>query len=316
MMPAGPTGIVTRPTDDAGRRRCGGSGFTLVEMIVVIAIIVVLVALALPAVSTMWEERKFSAAQTTIQGMLMTARSRAVRASGVESGMLFYVDQSGTQIIVPIEQGLEHSGDIAWENVFQVTTGRSYILPHPIRVVPRYVVEEHRADPEIFSEQELANEDFFEPPAKTDRAQRHRNFFTMVFSAEGQLLVHRDVLIKDDDADEDNLGDITGLTVGYDHDNHQATVEKYYAQDDTVKDMRDEQVIPFLVTDGDRGSDSDVAINFPSVDGLLVYDDSLFKSLGDITQKRAYLLAGAQPFYINRYTGAVIRGPSGENVEP
>lgn len=312
MMPAGPAGIVTRPTDHAGRRRRGGSGFTLIEMIVVIAIIAVLVALALPAVSTMWEERKFAAAQTTIQGMLMTVRSRAVRASGVESGALFYVDQSGTQIIVPIEQDLEHSGDIAWENVFQVTTGRFYTLANPIRAVPRYVVEERRADPEIFSEQELANENFFEPPANTDSAQRHRNFFTMVFSGEGQLLVHRDVLIKDDDADEDNLGDITGLTVGYDHDNHQATVEKYYAQDDTVKDMRDEQAIPFLVTDGDR----DIAINFPSVDGLLVYDDSLFKTLGDSTQKRAYLLAVAQPYYINRYTGAIIRGPSGENVEP
>jgi hypothetical protein len=274
----------------------------------------------------MWEERKLAAAQTTIRGMLMTARSRAVQASGLESGLYFYVDQAGTQYIVPIEQDAEHSGDVAWENVFEVTDGRIYTLPTPLRVVPRYLVEEDGPDVEIFSDEELANDDVFNPPHEGNHAQRHRNFFTMVFSGDGQLLVRRDVLIQDRDEDENNEGDITGWPVGYDYDDDEPTVDKYYAQDDTEAEicpedrgavcLNDEGApkrIPHLIAEE---GESEIALNFPSVDGLLVYDDSLFKSLGDVTQKREYLLEAAQPFYVNRYTGAIIRGPIGENVAP
>ena len=71
-------------------------------------------------------------------------------------------------------------------------------------------------------------------------------------------------------------------------------------------------MLPFLIFDELAG---EVAINFPSVDGLLVYDNSVFRSLDLAEDKRDYLLESAQPFYVNRYTGAIIRGPRGE-VEP
>ena len=56
------------------------------------------------------------------------------------------------------------------------------------------------------------------------------------------------------------------------------------------------------------------AMNFPSVDGLLVYDDSVFvefpaDGVGGVMTQRKYLEQSATPRYITRQTGALIRGP-------
>jgi hypothetical protein len=62
-------------------------------------------------------------------------------------------------------------------------------------------------------------------------------------------------------------------------------------------------------------ADSDgTALNFPSVDGLLVYDESLFAGAGDAKDKRKFLIESGLPFYVHRFTGVVIRGPVGETV--
>ena len=321
------------PTSPRGSaaRTCS---FTLIEMIVVVAIVVILVALILPAANTMWEERKLADAETTIQGMLQTSRAKALQASGVETGMFFFVDNGGVQHIVPIKQGpgeqdLENLGNPAWENVFRVVPGRVYSLPAPMRVVPRYVVEEDPDDEHparVFSEEELARNDFrtLPPDGEVNNAQRHRNFFTMVFSNDGELVVWRDVLIQDADHDGDGEGDTSGLHVDYRLDPPKAPeVYQYYPQnksntpkliDPTINvEPPDERKIPLLVNDVDSDH-AEVAINFPSVDGLLVYNDALLNGIDTASEKRAFLLRTARPFYVNRNTGAVIRGPLGENV--
>ena len=56
-----------------------------------------------------------------------------------------------------------------------------------------------------------------------------------------------------------------------------------------------------------------VAINFPSVDGLLLYDDAVFRRMGDAKSKREFLIRTAQPIYVAGASGLVILGPIAEN---
>lgn len=316
---------------------CAARAFTLVEMVVVLAIILVLLGLLLPAASTLWNERRSAEVINTLKGILMTSRAQAMRTNAVEAGFLAFVDREGVQRLVPIErfdpiEAMEsdefaalNPGDIpairaAHQNVFRITDAPDQILPAPIRVVPRYVIEDEPTTETYkgFSDAELANNDFDWDTATVvfDQAQRHRNFFTMVFSTSGELLVWRDVLIQDADTNDPlddgfGFGDRTGLPVGPGYPEEPTTATYYSTTTNTpqaIDPTGDGTEIPFLVHDN---PDDDVAINFPSVDGLLVYDDSLFGGLPS-AEKRNYLLRSAQPLYVSRWTGAVVRGPVGE----
>ena len=289
-------------------------GFTLAEMVVVMAVILILTALLLPAVRTIWYQHKVADAENIIKGLLTTTRPRAMAPGGGESGLFFMLDAEGVQHIYSITQ--QPVGQLEALNQFVLTSEREYALPAPMRVVPRYAVEvaqQTTDEPYTFSAAELASN---APPWNTrpmgvNEAQRHRNFFTMVYSNEGQLEVWRDVLIKDEDADEDGRGDITGLRVADGEANQKHDVAQYYDLESGAKtDIDDITGLPLqdLLTD-----EGDVALNFPSVDGLLVYDDSLFNEVEGTQDRRAFLLRAAQPFYVSGLSGAVVRGPMGEN---
>jgi len=285
-------------------------GFTLVELVVVIVIVLILLGLILPASRTMWNERKVSEAENALQGLLMVARADALKAGGIETGLLFYVDERGTQRVVSIRRA--ETTEPYMQHVFVVAESRVQEFPKPMRVVPRWVAVEDPANPLVsYGAPELANEDFFALPGGVNQAQRHRNFFTMVYSSAGHLLVRRDVLIQDADVDGDMVGDVTGLPVRYQNaDPPKATVKEYWRQDDTKWPLDHPpaaQGVLYLLAD-----DNDVALNVPSVDGLLVYDDALFTGLDDAEDQRAFLLRSAKPYYVSRLTGAVIEGPIGE----
>ncbi len=297
-------------------------------MVIVVAVILLIVGIVLPAASTMWKERRIAQAQDTISGLLMTTRARAMQNDFGDSGLFFFVDDAGVQHIAAITQDAKKAADPAtreaWANVFNVTTERSYTLPAPMRVVPRYAVEDKTTNPDakayaLFSEEELANRDFTTLPSGGDQAQRHRNFFSMIYSSGGQLRVRRDVLVRDVDADsKDNPGgDVTGLQVANDE------IKNYYRRDPTLGPKEPIDLAAGLSPTERESIDvvvdpknPTIALNFPSVDGLLVYDESLFTAAGEAKEKRKYLMDYAQPFYVHRLTGAVVRGPVGENQAP
>lgn len=328
--------VRSRPPLGAAATPSPRFGFTLVEMVVVVAIVLIILGVALPAASALWNDRKVAAAEGTIQGLLMTTRARAMQADGAETGFLAFVDSQGVQRLVsiahtdpiarlnPAELATLAPADVrvlrrAYQNVFEITANPDQLLPVPMRVVPRYVVDNPAAGAApttFFDDAELANSDFEKLPVGGNQAQRHRNFFTMVFSTDGQLVVRRDVLIQDTDLIERReagvgRGDRTGLLVGPGPPAAVATTNEYYDADSDIPIPIDPTnvEIPFLVRDDPA---SDVAMNFPTVDGLLVYDDSLFNGLSTAAQKREYMLRAARPLYVSRWTGAVIRGPIGE----
>ncbi|MGB2986244.1 MAG: prepilin-type N-terminal cleavage/methylation domain-containing protein, partial [Phycisphaerae bacterium] len=256
-------------------------GFTLIEMTVVIAIILIILGLVLPAATTLWNERKAAEAENTMQGLLMTSRARAMRAEGIEAGLLAFVDDKGVQRLVSIAKASPSEDDLAGltpsqrvalqrafdERIFEITDDRDHALPAPMRVVPRYVVNEpdNNSPYTTFEPYELANEYFDDPPDEADEAQRHRNYFTMIYSTDGRLLVGRDALIRDEDDDEDQVGDRAGLRVGVGPPDADPETTQYHTRSGTSQSIDPKSGLPigFLVTD-----DKKVAINFSSVDGL------------------------------------------------
>jgi len=67
------------------------AGFTLTELLIVIGIIVILIAVAVPAFKAMSGGRSIDAAANTLAAVIGRARAEAV-GSGRVAGVLFYID--------------------------------------------------------------------------------------------------------------------------------------------------------------------------------------------------------------------------------
>jgi type II secretory pathway pseudopilin PulG len=315
------------------------AAFTLVEMIAVIGIILVLLTLVLPAVQRLWEDRKLADADNSLRGALMVARRTAMSPGTGDAGLLFTLDAEGVQRIYPIEQQPdptlpEHLREIVSQNRFVISPGQEYSLLEPIRAVPRYAIIEQTGDnaPYAFDPFELAYDGPIDghgaSPTQWQEAQRHRNYFSMVFSSDGQLKVWRDVLIFDEDVDNagdgDGFGDRTGLPVP--DPSGSPNVFQYFVIDEEAFGGREAAIDPTgngLALSGlvvDHSQSPPTAINFPSVDGVLIYDDSGFRAIdatgSSVIDRREYLLRTAQPLYVVPSTGEVVRGPLGESVVP
>lgn len=295
----------------AGHRK----GLTLVEMIVVVAIIVVLLAAALPTLNATWDERKAADTETKLRGALASVRARALNDR--ERGLLFVVDPvTDSQLLYeivadpydpndPADMGTDGpaASEQAAANRFRVVDTRVIRMPRPYRVVPRYVLEDPSGDPgKVWSEDELARTDY---RASTDEAQRHRNFFTAIFRPDGELRVGRSVLIRDPDkAGDDDLGDLTGLPV--------ADTAKWWQYDVDPPGVKDlDPVAGNLGLQDVLVDELDVAINFPSVDGFLVYSDAVFADQPTPADGRQHLIDRGEPLFVARLSGEVIRGTAG-----
>lgn len=294
------------------------SAFTMVEMIVVISIILIVLSLVLPAAAALWAERKVSHAENVVEGFFMSTRAQAMR-EGRDIGFFSYVDDRGDQHFLSIAQvpPPDPSNTVqveAYQNLFEFTDDRSATLLKPIRVVPRYVVDvppegAPPESPDYFDAGELSESDYLASDQDASPAQRHRNFFTVVFSPEGNLLSFRSVIMLDADLNKDGLGVQTGLPVT---DESTASTE-YVSFDGTSLPLSGQDpsfFIPGTIVLGPP--EKTVALNFPSVDGLLVYDDQLFSEL-DLSGKQPFLLRVGRPIYVSRMVGAIIRGSIGES---
>jgi hypothetical protein len=69
-----------------------------------------------------------------------------------------------------------------------------------------------------------------------------------------------------------------------------------------------------LVTE--MGSGNPTAINFPSVDGLAIYNDAQFQEQPTEEDKLTFIRRTAVPLFISRQTGTIIDGPVGESEKP
>jgi len=291
------------------------AAFTLIEMVVVAAIITLLLAATLPALSSLWAQRKQADMQNTLRGVLASARVQA--KSDGERG-LFFCLIDGVQKVFPIVRDplnpQLHATDVGLTEVdtidrFLIVEGDVHTFPDPLRVVPRYVVDRTDNTWEEWSTSDLINEAYRERRIGHE-PQVHRNFFTMIFNEDGRLMPVRNVLIHDPDLlpldNPDGRGDRTGLVV--------STIVRYFEPDGTMVTVSGPGLADVISDTNDDG------INFINVDGVLVYDESLFRDLipvdGDGTLRQELLLGTGEPIYVSRVTGKIIVGPILENEAP
>ncbi len=300
--------------------------FTLIELIVVIAIIGILSALVVPGASSLWSQRNEAASANLIRGLLQSVRTQAIRYG--ERGLFFYVDRDGAQRIAFIEADPSFGGTSTRDqfdctniseptncvsepgaaNRFRVIDQQVYTVPSPFRVAPSWALYPDNApyNPNLVGvwPQQLTNERFPIQTRGADTPLYHRNFFTIVFDSTGSLVVNRPVLIHDIDTENDGLGDRTRLDV--------ADVDEWWkfspgdaaATQPDVDPINGNPLFDIVALDNGTGA------NFISVDGLVVYDDSDIEGL-DGASIRAVMERDGQSLFVSRYTGEVIFGPKG-----
>ncbi len=301
-------------------------------------IIALLLAMALPSFTSTWQERKLAQTLTILHGVLTSTRAKALNTS--ERGLFFYIDPlTRRQMIMPIvadppnsdqasheysiDCGLTEAPDLPdpitdcitdlmAEHRFRPVEGEVYELPVPIRVAPRNIVDSAR-----WPESDIAH-DHFNQVSESDWP-RHRNFFTVLFGADGKLIVGRDVLIHDVALRKPGSLDHFAVRTGYYTKLRVDDPTHYYVHDENTRKKLDpgDKTLYDMIVEMDA-SDQPVpnAINFTSVDGLLVYDESVLADMpyeDGQTFKGEYLLGQGRPLYIDRLSGAVLQGPIGEN---
>lgn len=339
-------------------------GFTLIELIVVIAIISILLALVLPGAASMWSQRNEAGTINLVRGLLESARAIA-RRNGT-GGLFFFVDPvDNVQRIAFIEAeppNKPDAGNWVWDQVFckqlhandpdcitqpmavdrfRVSSDKIYTVPSPYRVAPKYAMElageivtrhrESNSDYPLF-QQRLGSDVFFKAGGEM-RAPRQRNFFTVIFNRAGQIVPDRDVLIHDSDSPIDAAGGTSAIVTDGRGDKTRLHVTgvndatMYYVQQEVMSttsnaidkerinpDTADDAALSHMICDIDG-----VVMNFPSVDGLVVYDNSVVEGLdgagdGEVAGSvlADELINNGRPMYITQQTGDIIMGEKGQ----
>jgi len=238
--------------------------FTLIELVVVISVILIILALALPAVNTMWQQTHVKNANHQISNLLKVARARSEDICNIAYGVLFYVDPDTNQEVAVFIDALTYpiADDETYPDVchrYRVdTTAGQYIfsMKNFVRIAPYKSIN--------WTSDELLNRDY--------QSGKQRNFFAIIF-ARGFRTQVKPFLLYDPDGDDDGLGDITSLPVG-------DTVGEFGGvMRDIVEDAAEERLM--IETDW----------------GFRIYDENVFKELSpDNINLVPYL-----NYYLSRY---------------
>lgn len=219
--------------------------FTLVEMVVAISIIVIILSLVLPAITTMWHQTHVQNAHHKVSNLLKVARTRSKSVTNIMYGVLFYVDPHTNREAAVFINGLMYpiAPDETYPDVgdrFTIDTTTRYIFPMEdfVRISPLEALG--------WEDTDLLNNDY--------RSGKQRNFFAIVF-ARGQRGPPNSYILYDVDADDDGLGDVLGLPVGDTIGNNGGPLR------DIVLDENDERRA------------------IPTDWGFMIYDENVFKEM-------------------------------------
>jgi prepilin-type N-terminal cleavage/methylation domain-containing protein len=282
------------------KRRCKKNGFTLTEMVVVVAIVALLTALGLPAIRSLQKTFETgSGVKATIDAALSTARAIAAKEQRY-AGVRFELDFHDNQYMIFIIHDPEKTG---LSNGFRAVEGVKPIkLPDDFRVIDRK--KRLAVDPEIIQESDIGYTfmglapDLIEinPDAKDGQNSiiRDTSCFSIVFSPAGKLVIHpvrvrnRDGIYKPDNSIPSKVSmddifnspeNIVGFNTGM------------FIQDDNW---------PYAY-----GVLGNLGIEL-SRDRFYIYDKSFYNKLNNTTSGRLKYLNSLEPVFINQYTGTLV----------
>jgi type IV fimbrial biogenesis protein FimT len=101
-------------------KKAGNSGFTLIELMIVLAIIAIIMGVAVPAISQYRDHHQFSGAVIDVLSSLRRARMTAVE---LNRNVVFEVDVAAGSYRAFVDDGAgtpENAGNASWDNGEQV----------------------------------------------------------------------------------------------------------------------------------------------------------------------------------------------------
>lgn len=266
------------------RTSCKKSGFSLTEMVVVVAIVGLLAALGLPAIRSLQKSFETgSGINSLIDAALSSARAVAAQEQRY-AGLRFQLDLHDNQYMIFIIHDPEKT---KLSDGFRALEGQKPIkLPDDFRVID--MMHRWTSNPETLKDAKLTTVDI-------QNGMRDTSSFSIIFSPAGKMVIHgvrvrnRDGIYKPDNS-------VTLKVSMDDIFNSPKNVLNYnvgmFLQDDDWTEAET------LFPGGGLGAEF-------SRDKFYIYEKSYFDKLNDTDQRLDYLNS-LEPVFINQYTGTIV----------
>ncbi|MCA9245095.1 MAG: hypothetical protein KDA32_14145 [Phycisphaerales bacterium] len=320
---------ITSPVNRRGARL--RSAFTIVELLVVIGIIIIVIAFAVPAFNSMARQAHFSQARATLSGAFQRAHILSISDRAMTAVRVFPADWeysnaedaaiSRNRQRVALYQyratdaaNPDEPEDVAFdERLERIESEPTKLLPTDIWAAPTVAMRESQRADELLQGQ--ISRFTFDPAEATGTGGfLNADDFLIVFGADGAGVQSDPRWQRTDPISWGNSWMDRSTTQARFSQPRMYRLKGYVPEDASYTEYRGQEV------DGDRaGGGNNGLMDNPQdepfrrfgFDGLVLYEREAFSTLGATAapnERRAAILRSGRPYYISRIGGGLIEG--------